>query len=238
MRAKDRHIKPHFTVNGQIWFVEKDLDPREFEFSPDPAIRAWFGPDQMRHLISVYEWWKRKDASSARITDAMLIRHCDSYQLIDGRGKTKYRVVHRPDIPVFIRYPDSRHSKNWRDRTVPHLKKDERMSVDMMLRSGYCRTSNNHLIISRIDCPDWGKSWPYISHRMTRRLRWTARMAVMRRTITVGVCQKTGYGSQTERSMACSRDLPTGTTISSPCARCFKCSKRIKRSSPTISSGR
>ncbi len=155
MRAKDRHIKPHFTVNGQIWFVEKDLDPREFEFSPDPAIRAWFGPDQMRHLVSVYEWWKRKDAASARITDAMLIRHCDSYQLIDGRGKMKYRVVHRPDIPVFIRYPDRRHSKNWRDRTVPHLKKDERMSVDMMLRSGYCRTSNNHLIISRIDCPNW-----------------------------------------------------------------------------------
>lgn len=23
MRAKDRHIKPHFTVNGQIWFAEK-----------------------------------------------------------------------------------------------------------------------------------------------------------------------------------------------------------------------
>lgn len=155
MRAKDRHVKPHFTVNGQIWFVEKDLDPKEFEFSTDPAVRAWFGPDQIRHLISVYEWWKKKDPSCARITDSMLMRHCDAYQLIDGRGKVKYRVTNRSGVSVFVRFPDSRHSKNWRDRAVPHLKTDGRMSVDMMLRSGYCRTSNNHMIISRIDCPDW-----------------------------------------------------------------------------------
>ncbi|HIF0636040.1 TPA: hypothetical protein ACXYQ5_005014 [Klebsiella pneumoniae] len=155
MRAKDRHIKPHFTVNGQIWFVEKDLDPQYFEFSKHPCARVWFGPEGIRRLIDVYHWWKKKDPENARITDAMLLRHCDAYQLVCGYGRAKYGVVLRDPVSVFIQYPGSVHSRNWLNRKIPHLSKDQRANAKHYLLSGYCRVSNQHMMISRIDRPDW-----------------------------------------------------------------------------------
>lgn len=155
MRAKDRHIKPHFTVNGQIYFCRRNLDPQEFEFAKNPRAWIWFGPEGMRRLIDAYHWWKKKDPDNARITDAMLLRHCDAYQLICGYGRMKYSVVLRDPVSIFIQYPGSVHSRNWLAQKMHRLPKDQRENVKYLLMSGYCRVSNRHMVIARIDRPDW-----------------------------------------------------------------------------------
>lgn len=157
-----KHPKPHFVFSGGIWQVTKDLDL--FTTLPARSLTAWLDEINMADLIRTFHWWKSRDPSLARITDNMILKRCQAVQL--AAPNRRFAVEHNSRFgqhDVFTAHPKSRFAtrplRATRTKVIARAKSaTARQQADNyldLIASGYCRTSNRHRIVSRIDTAQW-----------------------------------------------------------------------------------
>lgn len=159
---KERHVKPHFTFSGGIWYCFRQFDndggyPDHF---PVKHAHLFFDAERMDKMLGSYAWWKRKDPKNARLTDAMLIRYASVYRFWDTVGRKRFEYV--GSSTLFAMHRGSKHARDYtaylQRRIKPKAGRRTVITADMvqaMIASGYCRTSNNYKRVSRIDREDW-----------------------------------------------------------------------------------
>lgn len=152
-----KHTKPHFKYSGGVYeVVYTDDDPYEYVKGIKTTVIMMFTEAGMDDLIGAYRWWKKRDPKMARITFAMMMRRTALYRVSNPRGRRKW-VVNDNRILANIR---SRYIKAYLQSEVDKARKKTaklkpaKHYIDM-IASGYCRVSNNHRTVSRIDTPDW-----------------------------------------------------------------------------------
>lgn len=146
-----KHVKPRFTFSGGVYQVQIVTEEGMFAKNAMP-VDVWFDATGLRRLFDAYAWWKKRDPEYARITVAMLLRHCDAYRLRTP-GKDKGRLVLRDKLHIFIRNPDSRFKTVWLGKEPK--RPDGFKGVEEMISVGYCRVSNKGRMVARIDDPNW-----------------------------------------------------------------------------------
>lgn len=162
---KERHKIPHFQYSGGIWYCYRAFDGGAKcypEYSPTSHAELWYSDKAMARMVEVYGWWKAKDPKNARLTDAMLLRYAGAIRYVEEGSRRKWGMVIK-DLRIFAENVGSRFSREYfaraREEDVKRAKtmrgKEQARLVETLIASGYCRVSNNHRIVSRIDRPDW-----------------------------------------------------------------------------------
>lgn len=153
----NKHTKPHFKYSGGVYeAVYTGADPFKYNNGPDVTAIMLFSRQAMENLIGAYHWWKKRDQERARITFVMMLKRAEIYRVANPRGSSNWVVINNR----ILTNTGSRFVKAYLQSTID---KARRKNVKLkpakhyldMIASGYCRVSNNHHTVSRIDTPEW-----------------------------------------------------------------------------------
>lgn len=161
-----REFIPHFRRNGGIWHVVKNINGRCYsgnQLAPHKRFEAWLSESQFKDLISAYFWWKGKAPVDAHISDSMIMRRASAMRFLepypakkitlclDGRGSNVFA-----DNPTSVFSDEFFSTLRFKGEKKNPAKQNPKM-IQRMIASGYCRVSNNHQTVSRLDKTDWQK---------------------------------------------------------------------------------
>lgn len=146
-------LKPHFKLSGGVY---------ETLYRDDEGtnIIMLFTDRAMRDLAGTYLWWNGREPTLARITVSMLMKRTAMYRVTNARGRSKWVI----NDSLILSHTDSKFIRAYLTSEIDKVRhkkstlKPAKHYIDM-IASGYCRVSNNHCTVSRIDTPEWKREY-------------------------------------------------------------------------------